>query len=39
MMEDVGETVEGAYISPNLITTRLDPNNPQQSVGSASFAA
>lgn len=38
MMDDVGETVEGAYISPNLITTRLDPNNPQQSVGSASFA-
>lgn len=39
MLEEAGETIEGSYISPNLLTTRVSPNNPQQTVGAGSFAS
>lgn len=37
MLDEASATVEGAYISPNQITGRFDPNNPEPLVGSASF--
>jgi len=38
MLEEAGQIIEGAYISPNLISTRLSPNDPQQVVASSSFS-
>lgn len=37
MLDEASATVEGAYISPNQISGRFDPNNPEPAVGSSSF--
>jgi len=37
MIDEASATVEGAYISPNQISGRFDPNNPEPTVGAGSF--